>query len=357
MNRYLKNSSNFYYILISLIMSLVLGAFLFVLSGYSPLNVYYEIFRGSLGDIGAITNSLSQATPIIFTGLAFVLAASSGIVNIGGEGQLYAGAITAAILGYKIQGLPPVIHIFICLMGAILVGGLCGSLIAFLKIRFGAEEVIVAIMLNYIIQNFTSYLVNNPLKAEGSVGQTELINESAKLPKLIEGYQLSIGILIAIIITILSYYLFKVTKLGYEVKVTGKNYKASKTAGINGEKRILQSMFLSGACAGLGGAIMILGVSHRFIDGFSSGYGFDGIAVAALAGSNILMILISGFFFGALRSGAMYINRVSKIPFDFVIVIQSLVIIFVATPLIAKTLIDKIKRKKDLNVKDGNCYE
>ena len=344
----MKNTS---YILLSLLFSLILGAFLFVLSGYSPMNVYFEIFRGSLGSLDSIMTSLAQATPIIFTGLSFVIAAKSGIVNIGGEGQLYMGGIVAAVVGYNLQGLHPLVHIGLTLLSAIVAGGLCGMLIAYLKIGFGADEVIVAIMLNYIIQSFTGYLVNGPLKAEGSVGQTELIQSSAMLPKIGQNSSLTIGIVLAVFAVLVIHYLYKNTRVGYEMKVTGENMRASKVAGISSKKRMMQAMFLSGAAAGLSGAVMILGVSHRFIDGFSSGYGFDGIAVAALAGGNIILILLSGFFFGALNSGAMYINRVAKIPFDFVIVIQALVIIFVATPLIAKNFLAKFQRFK--KVKGG----
>ncbi|WIV13433.1 ABC transporter permease [Proteiniborus sp. MB09-C3] len=328
----------------SLFLALVIGGLLFLIAGYSPLSAYAAIFKGAIGSPGAVMTALSQATPIIFTGLAFMVAHKSGVLNIGAEGQLYAGAMAAAIAGAYIKGLPLWIHLVISLLAAIIAGGVWGAIIGILKVRFGSQEVITSIMMNSIMINFTSYLANFPLKDEGSIGQTIRIQQTSILPVLSSKHQLTIAIFLAVIATVIMHYVFKQTVLGYEMEAVGKKSRSAKTAGINTGKISIISMFLSGAIAGLAGASVVLGVSHRFIDGFSSGYGFDGIAVAALAGGNILSLLISGFFFGALKAGAMTVNRVAKIPFDFVIVIQALVIIFIAAPKITENVMSRFRK-------------
>lgn len=322
--------------LFSLTVALLLGSTLFIIAGFNPWSVYREIFRGALGTPGACLNSLAQATPILFTGLAFIIANRGGMANIGGEGQLYAGALGSALAGIYLKGLPPVIHITISLLAGILLSGCWGALIAVLKVKFGAQEIITAIMLNYIMQNFVSYLVNYPLKEAGSISQTMPIATSAQLPALSARYQLSSGILLAVLIAFVMTFIYKKTQIGYEMSITGKNKAAALTAGIQTDKTLIQTMFISGATAGLCGSVIVLGNAYRLIDGFSSGYGFDGIAVAALANGSFLGVLLSGSFFGALRAGAMYVNRVAKIPYDFVIVIQALIIVLIAAPTIYK---------------------
>lgn len=331
-------------LIFSLFLALAIGGLLFLVSGYSPLSAYAAIFKGAIGSPGAILTSLSQATPILFTGLAFLVAYKSGVLNIGAEGQLYAGAMAAAIVGAYLKGLPLWLHVIISLLAAIVAGGICGAIIGVLKVRFGAQEVITSIMMNTIIINFTGYLANFPLKDEGTIGQTMQIQKSAILPALSTRHQLTIAIFIAAIAIVIMNYVFKKTVLGYEMEASGKNPRSAKTAGINIGKISIVSMFISGGIAGLAGASVVLGINHRFISGFSSGYGFDGIAVASLAGGNILSLLLSGFFFGALNAGAMTVNRVAKIPFDFVVVIQALVIIFIAAPKITQNIMSLFKK-------------
>jgi len=323
------------YLLMSLTLALLLGALLLYATGHDPGTAFRMILRGSVGSRIAFLNSLSQATPIILTGLAFVVALKSGIVNIGAEGQLYVGAMTAALVGHYVTGLPGFIHIPLAILAACITGGLAGSLIAFLKVKFGAHAVITAIMLNHIIINFMSYLVNFPLLAEGAmVGSTERIQTTARMPFLTG--RLSIGFLIALAVPIFIWFMFRYTQTGFEMQVTGKSLDAANTAGIRSGKRMIQALFLSGAIAGLAGAIEILGSMHRFIDRFSPGYGFDGIAVAFLSGVNSLGVILSGIFFGALTAGSFEMDMFARIPVDFAMVIQAMVIMLVATPRLAE---------------------
>ncbi len=337
---------------LSLGAALFFGSFLFMAVGYNPFSVYGEIIYGAAGTPGSVLNSLVQATPLLFTGLAFVIAMKGGVANIGGEGQLYAGALGSVLAGIYLKGIPGYMHVPICILAGVFFAGCWGSLIAVLKVYFGAQEIITAIMLNYIMQYFVSFLVNYPLKEEGSISQTVEIADSAKLPLLSARYQLSSGILLAVFIAVVMTFLYKRTLTGYEMSITGKSKAAARTAGIHVDKIMIRTMFISGATAGLCGSVMILGSSYRLIDGFSSGYGFDGIAVASLANGNFIGVLLSGAFFGALRAGAMYVNRVAKIPYDFAIVIQALIIVLIAAPYMWRGLGGKIK----WNRKGGEHY-
>lgn len=331
---------------LSLAIALFFGSFLFMAVGYNPVSVYSEIIYGAVGTHGAVLNFLVQATPLLFTGLAFVIAIRGGIANIGGEGQLYAGALGSVLAGIFLKDIPAYIHIPLSLLSGIVFAGCWGSLIAVLKVYFGAQEIITAIMLNYIMQYFVSFLVNYPLKEEGAISQTVEIADTAKLPLLSAQYQLSSGILLAVFIAVAMTFIYKKTLMGYEMSITGKCKAAARTAGINVDKTMIRTMFISGATAGLCGSVMILGSAYRLIDSFSSGYGFDGIAVASLANGSFMGVLLSGTFFGALRAGAMYVNRVAKIPYDFAIVIQALIIVLIATPYMWHVLGSKLKWKK-----------
>ena len=185
--------------------------------------------------------------------------------------------------------------------------------VALAKIKFGANEIIMTLMLNEIIQLFTSYLANGPLKPPGSgVGQTERIADSAKLVKLIPQTQLTIAIFVVIIVAILLQFMLDRTVFGYEIQVTGLNLRAAKVAGISVPKTYLTTFALSGAVAGLGGAAMVLGVNYRFIEGFSSGYGFAGISVAALAAYSPVGVILSAFLIGILKAGTITLNRTTS---------------------------------------------
>lgn len=331
--------------IISLVFAIIVSGIIMAVCGYNPLEAFAAIFNGAFGSQRAIAQTLTQATPLIFTGLAFTFTKKATLINLGVEGQLYLGAMAAALVGAMDIGLPMIIHLPLALFAGIVAGGLYAGLVGLLKVRFGSNEVIATIMLNTIAINFTSYLANYPFKAEGSIPQTQKVMETAMLPRIFPKYQLTIAIFIAIIACILIKYFIDKTITGYEIKCVGRNRVAAETAGVNIGKIMIVSMLISGAIAGLAGASHALGVDRRFIDGFSPGYGFDGIAVAALAADSPIGVMFSGIVFGALRAGSMVLNRTTKIPTDFINVIQALVVIFVAAPLLVKEIL-RIKDRK-----------
>ena len=337
------------YLLTSLTLALLLATLLLYATGHDPALAFRMMIRGSFGSRNAFLNTLSQATPIILTGLAFVVALKSGIVNIGAEGQLYAGAMAAALVGHYVR-LPAMLHIPLAILAAVVAGGLCGSLIAFLKVRFGAHAVITAIMLNHIIINFLSYLVNFPLMAYGAtMGQTERVQATARLPILTQ--RLSVGIVLALVVPVVMWFVFRYTQAGFEMQVTGKNLDAANTAGVRSGRRMIQALFISGGIAGLAGAIEILGSLHTFIDRFSPGYGFDGIAVAFLSGVSFIGVIFSGIFFGALNAGSREMDMFARIPVDFAMVIQAMVIMLVAAPRLAENIFARFGSVKNIFVR------
>jgi len=343
----IKMRSSFINSAVALIISLILGMVIIGISGYSPIESYMAIFGVSLGTVKGFALSLSQATPLIFTGLAFAFAYKVKMINTGAEGQLYAGAMAAALVGAYITNLPSGIHAFAGFAAAFIAGGLVALFVALCKVYLNANEIIVSLMLNQIIIFFTSYLANGPLKPPGSgVGQTKMIEDTAKLTKLIPQTQLTTAIFVAILTACLLAYLLEKTVFGYEIKVTGHNLKASNVAGINVSKTYLVTFALSGAIAGLGGAAMVLGVNYRFVEGFSSGYGFGGISIAALAAYNPIGVIFSAFLIGILRSGTITLNRTTSIPVELVYIIQVLVLIFVAAPDLIKAITKQVKKVK-----------
>ena len=215
---------------------------------------------------------------------------------------------------------------------------LWGFIPAILKAKLGAHEVITTMMLSYVAFYVTGYMVNYPYKAPGWVAQTVMIAPSAELPRILQPTQLSASIFIAFILAGLTHYTLQKTAFGYEVRATGLNPTAAENGGINIERGMILAMVISGAMAGLGGSGEVMGVHRRFIEGFSPGYGWDGLAVALVGGLHPVGVLLAAVLFGALRSGGMVMTRVTGVPLDIVFILQALVILFVASPMLIRNL-------------------
>ncbi|MCT4686135.1 ABC transporter permease [Vallitalea sp.] len=326
---------------------LVSGAFIGI-SGYSPIEALKAIILGAFDGKAAIARTLTQATPLILSGLAFAIAGKANMINLGVEGQLYLGALGAAYIATTVQGIPSTLVILLAIGAGMAIGGFYAGIVGFMKVKFGSNEVIATIMLNSIAVLIANYLVSFPLKAEGSViGQTEMIGDQLRLIKLVPKSQLTVAFIIAVLACFIAKYVIDNTILGYEIKVVGLNKRAANTAGINVGRTVMTSMFLSGAVAGLAGAVHVLGVDGRFIVDFSPGYGFSGIAVSALAAGSPIGVLFSGLVFGVIRAGSMILDLKTDIPLTYADIVQALVIIFVATPLLIKEILSlpsKVKK-------------
>jgi ABC-type uncharacterized transport system permease subunit len=344
LRRFLPTVSTFKAVLVqilAILLAFATGAIVLSLTGYSPIQAYSAMFRGAFGNIYGIGQTLTRATPITFTAIAFLFAFKSGLFNIGAEGQLIVGAMASAIVGVSFSGLPAPVHIALALLAGALAGGLWGFIPAYLRARFGAHEVITTMMLSYVAIYLTSYMVNYPYKAPGWVAQTVPISESARLPRILSPTQLSASLYLVLLLVVLTEYVLRRTVLGFELRATGLNPDAAENAGINVRRGMILALVISGAIAGLGGSGEILGVHRRFIDGFSPGYGWDGLAVALVGGLNPVGAFLAAILFGALRSGGMVMTRATGVPLDIVFLLQALVILFVAAPKMIRTLLKR----------------
>jgi simple sugar transport system permease protein len=300
---------------------------------------YFDAFAS--GDIeqiiaafNPISESLLAATPLIFTGLAVALGFRAGLFNIGGEGQFYLGAMFAGWIGFSILGLPWFIHLPLAVVAGFVGGAIWGFIPGFLKARTGAHEVIVTIMLNYVAYRLLDWVLRQPWYQRPGRNDpiSPIIEPTAVLPPIIEGLRVHWGFVLALLAAaFVSWLLFRST-LGFEFRAVGLNPSAAKYAGMNISRTLILTMAICGGLAGLAGATEILGVSKVVSPGISPGYGFDGIAVALLGGSSPIGVVLSAILFGVLRAGATPMQSATGIPIDLVVVIQALVIMFVAAP-------------------------
>lgn len=330
----------------AILLSLVVAAMIMLMSGYNPIDAYSAMLDGAFGSANSIANTLAKSTPLILVGLACAFSNKGGIFNIGGEGQLYMGAFFAAVAGLALQGMPRLVVIVGSLLIGAIAGGLVGAFNGFLKAKLQINEVIVAIMLNYICKFLTSHYVNGPLKEEGSqTAKTVALPETYHLTKLLPRTQLTTAFIIAIVLVVVIYFFFEKTRMGYNIRAVGENPRAAQAAGIAMSGTVVLTMGLSGALAGLAGATEVFGkMDGRFIDLFSPGYGFTGIAVAVLGRNNPFGVLLSALLFGIIEAGSMKMSYVAGVSTSMISVMQGLVILFVATPALIKAM--KISKAK-----------
>jgi len=327
---------------LAVIIALIVTAFILYLIGKNPWEIYHVMLFASFSDIYSLGTTLTQATPIIFTGLGFVIAFRAGLFNVGLEGQLYLGAFAAAYVGFALPFLPPILHLIVAIFTGALVGGLWAFLAIIPKVKTGAHEVITGLMLTYVAILLTSYLVNYPFKASGWAPYSPFIAENAQLPRILPPTQLSFGWVLAIIFASLTYVLLNHTTLGYEITIVGLNKEAAMSAGISINRTVLLAFTLSGCMSGMGGAVEVLGVHRRFIDLFSPGYGWDGIAVGLLGGLSPLGAIFAAILLGALRAGGSSVQRITGLTLDIVTIIQGIIILFLAAPMLYKHIMRKL---------------
>jgi simple sugar transport system permease protein len=283
--------------------------------------------------------SLVASTPYIFASLAVALGFRAGLFNIGAEGQLFLGAIFSVWAGFAIKGLPAIIHIPLALAFGAVGGALWGFIPGLLKAKAGANEVINTIMMNYIAFRLSEYLLRGPLMRPDSFNPVSpLIEQSARLPRFFQDpIRFHLGFFIALGVAWLVYWFLFKTKWGFNLRTVGANPDAARYAGMNIVRNTVLAMSLSGALAGLAGANEVLGVNHSLALAFSSGYGFDAIALALLGKSHPAGVVLASLLFGFLRNGAIKM-QVAGIPIDIITIIQALVVVFIAAPALVRTI-------------------
>jgi ABC-type uncharacterized transport system permease subunit len=323
--------------LLSIATSLIIGAVIIWASGADVYKAYQGLLQGAFGKPRAIAETFVITTPYILTGLAVAFGFKCGLFNIGVEGQLYAGAISAAFVGYAVKGLPHFIHLPFALIVGVAAGSVWGAIPGYLKAKTGGHEVINTIMMNHIMIRLTDYLVKNPmLDLKSSIPRTPYIQESAYLPKIIPAFRLHYGFIFAIAIAFLVYFVLYKTTLGFEIRTVGLNQNAARYAGMNVPRNFVLAMAISGGLAGMAGSGEVLGLNYYLPAAFISGYGFDAIAIALLAKSNPFGIIPSAILWAALRNGAGLMQIRAGISIDMINIIQAFVIMFIAAPRIVR---------------------
>jgi simple sugar transport system permease protein len=335
-------------------MALVLGAIAMITTGVSFTAIgksYIALFDGSLGSLSAFSETLTAAAPLTLAGLGIALAFRAGLFNIGAEGQLIMGGVAAVVVGFAFKGLPAIVHLPLALLAGALAGALWASIAGWLRAATGAHEVITTIMLNLIALRLTDYLLRNPPVQKA--GRTDPISESvlstAQLPKLLTWLDPNIrvhaGIILVILAVAIVYWLLFRTTVGFEFRSAGANPDAARYAGMRSGLIIVVVMACAGALAGLAGANQVLGVLGRASPGFSGGAGFDSIAVALLGRSHPFGVLLAGLLFGALQAGGRQMQISAGVSLDLIAIIQALIIIFMAAPILVRAVFPFLFRK------------
>lgn len=311
---------------ISVLFAFAAGGIIMAFMGTNPFAAYGALFKGAFGSSSMIAQTLALACPLVFTSLAAAFAYKCGVFNLGGEGQFIMGA-TAAIAFIELSGITGGAGIAASLMVGMLAGGAWALIPGILKIKRGLNEMIVSIMLNYIATLIMSLVYTN-LFREGSIPQTAEVDNSLKLPYLAAGFRVHYGILAAVFVGILLHYVMFQTSYGFKVRAVGNNSLATKINGYKVQLIMLSAFVLSGAVAGLGGSVELLGKQFRLQSGFGSGFGFDGVAIALIAELNPIGAIIVSFLFAVLRKGATALQVSMGVPTAIAEIIQALIIIF-----------------------------
>lgn len=331
----------------AIILALLVGAIFILVIGKNPIEAYAALLQGAFGDVFSIGETLENTTPLILTGLAVAFAFRAKLFNIGAEGQFLMGALAATWVGTSLA-MPSIIHLPLTLLAGIIVGGLWGGLAGLLKATRGVHEVISTIMLNFIAIFFISYMVTGPMKEPSAldIPQTARMADTAQLMKILPPSRLSAGIIIALLAAAFIWWLLWKTTVGYEVRAVGLNFFAAEFGGIKPNYNMFLAMLISGGLAGLGGAIIISGLFLRYQHGFEPGYGFTAIAVSLVGGNNPPGVVLAALLFATLSQGALGMQNVAGVPQDIVLVIQALVIFFVAAPQIVRALPQWLEKRR-----------
>lgn len=334
--------------LVAVLLGVLVGTIIMIATGYNAGSAFNALWNGAFGEIYYTGEVVRQVTPYILAGLAVAFAFRTGLFNIGVEGQLIVGWLAAVWVGVAFE-LPKFIHLPLAVLAAAAAGALWAFIPGLLKAKFKVHEVIVTIMMNYVALHVTNYIIRTVLSEKSD--RTEMIADSASLRSpFLEGLtdysRLHWGILIALACVFIMWFLLEKTSKGYELRSVGFNQHASEYAGMSVSKNIILSMVISGAFAGLAGAMEALGTfGYAAIKGGFTGVGFDGIAVALLGGNGPIGIILAALLFGSLKVGALNMPLEAGVPNELVDIIIALIVFFVAASYMIRIFIDRISKK------------
>ncbi len=333
-------------------------------------NAYLSLFQGAIYDPNLaegqgfirgfypFSETLLAASPLILCGLSVAVAFKAGLFNIGAQGQFIFGAIGASFIGFRYD-LPVGIHILAAVAFAIILSGIWGGIVGFLKAKTGAHEVIVTIMLNYIAARFILWILGEPafLRPGRIDPLAPPVKETSRLPLLFgENYRVNVGLIVALLVAALVYFILNRTTLGFRFRAVGANATAARTAGISVGATTIAAMILAGALAGVGGAVHVLGNQYELTTDIAGSFGFDAITVALLGRGSPIGVVLASILFAALRVGGVTMQANVQVPVEIVLVIQALVVLFIAAPgLVAKIFrVRKYEKAETLASKGWN---
>lgn len=307
-------------------LSLLIGAVVIALLGYNPIEAYSQLFRGAFVGKLNFGGTLERFVPLMLTALAFATSAKVSVFNVGVEGELYLGAIAAAWVGFAFKGLSPFVHLPLCILAAMLAGGIWAFIPGALRAFWKVNEVCVTILMNYVAIYITSYLVAYPLSAKTGIPQTPLMAPSARLLRIMPPSRANIGLFIAIGALVIVWFILTRTTWGYRIRQVGQNPAFAEYAGIRAKSTVIWGMILSGSIGGLAGALEVMGIYGYFLDGFSQGIAFDGMLAALIAKNDLKMVPVLAFFLAVLKAGALGMERFTGVPKALV---DSIIAIFI----------------------------
>lgn len=334
---------------LAIVMAFIVSGIIIIIQGINPLEAYWAVLRGAFGGLVAFGNTCVKTTPLLIGALGMTIGIRGGLFNVGGEGQLYIGAAAATAVGLMPLPVPPFVHVLLC-MAAGMLGGMAWIILpAYLRTYRGISEIVVTIMLNFVAIYFVSYLVHEPrlLALEGaSYAQSRTILKTAELPLLVKGTSMHAGIIIAVFLAFVLYFVLNHTSFGFRTRMVGANPDASKYVGIKVKSSMFTTFLIVGAFYGLVGAIEIVGFKYSLYDNFSGGMGYETVTTALLGGSNPIGVIFAAFFFGGLRAGGNLMQQTVGIPSSMVQVIQALAVLFLIGFGFAKRRIIEQKKRE-----------
>lgn len=320
---------------LAVILALLIGTVVLLFMRVNPIQAYGAMLNGAFGDISGFTETLVKATPLLLVGLGVTIAFRGGVINIGGEGQVIVGALAATAFSIGFSSLPKVVLLPLSLICGVLAGAIWGGIPGILKSRMGVNEILSTVMMNAIALQLSNFLLRGPMIDPEEIERGTLLAQSALLPRtvwltrLVDRTLLHSGMIIAVVLAILVYIFLWRTTIGYRIRAVGQNPEASRYAGIRVPFYQALSLVLGGAFAGLAGAVEVMGVHRRMLEGLSGGYGFSGIVAALFGQLHPLGVIPASVLFGGLLVGGNKMQRAVQVPAALITALLGLVVLFV----------------------------
>jgi ABC-type uncharacterized transport system permease subunit len=311
-------------------LALVVSALPILIAGKNPLIAYWALVRGAFGSVDSIAFALNKSTPYILAGVGVAMCFRAKVINIGSEGQIAVGGIAASWVALNFSALPSFIVVTAALIAGATAGAIWSAIAGIMRLKRGVHEVLGTLMLNFIGLLIVSEVLRGPMGEPGAgFPQSPLFADNTWLPSLFPGIDMHAGILFALGAVVVCHLLLWHTPFGFRLRLLGASTSAAAYSGVSFAGTVFEVMLLAGGFAGLAGAIEVLGVHYRLIEGFSQGFGFNAVAVALLARLSPIAVFTSGLFFAFLEAGALAMQREVGVPSSLVFIIQGLTIIFV----------------------------